>query len=128
MAGAARQHQSTWGCRYVRLPHVAPGVEQYEVALPSLYEAVTVAAVCRRWGSIIGAWTSRRRYVTSASVFPSTQRVAIMTRVNCTHLSIRLHVPELLDLGVARMRNNAQLFLPQNRRRGLDTTGARVEL
>ena len=26
-----RQHQSTWGCRYARLPHVAPGVEQYEV-------------------------------------------------------------------------------------------------
>ena len=105
-----RQHQSTWGCRYARLPRVAPGVEHYEVALPSLHEAVTVAAVCRRWGSIIGAWASRRRYVTSASVFPSTQRVAIVTRVNCTHLSIRLHIPELLDLAVASMRNNALFF------------------
>ena len=65
--------------------------------------------------------------MTSASVFPSTQRPANVTRFNCTHLSIRLHVPDLLDLGVARMRNNALLFF-QRRRPGLDTTGPGVGL
>ena len=43
-----RQHQSNWGCCYTRLPHVAPGVENYRVALPSLRETARVAAVCRR--------------------------------------------------------------------------------
>ena len=105
-----RQHQSTLGCCYNRLPHVAPGRENYVVSLPSLRVTAKVAAVCRRWGCIIGAWASRRRYVTSASAFPSTQRVVSITRVNCTHLSLRLHVTELMDLEVAQMRNNAMLF------------------
>ena len=105
-----RQQQSNWGCCYTRLPHVAPGVENYRVALPSLRETARVAAVCRRWGGIIGAWASRRRFVTSTSTFASTQRVVPVVRVNCTHLKLQLHVTELMDLGVARMRNNAILF------------------
>ena len=104
-----RQHQSNWGCCYTRLPHVAPGVENYRVALPSLRETARVAAVCRRWGGIIGAWASRRRFVTSTSTFASTQRVVPVVRVNCTHLKLQLHVTDLMDLGVARMRNNAIL-------------------
>ena len=56
-----RQHQSTLGCCYNRLPHVAPGCENYVVSLPSLRVTAKVAAVCRRWGCIIGAWASRRR-------------------------------------------------------------------
>ena len=43
-----RQHQSNWGCCYTRLHHVAPGVENYRVALPSLRETARVAAVFSR--------------------------------------------------------------------------------
>ena len=32
-----------------------------------------------------------------------------VVRVNCTHLKLQLYVTELMDLGVARMRNNAIL-------------------
>ena len=61
------------------------------------------------WGGIIGAWASRRRFVTSTSTFASAQHVVPVVRVNCTHLKLQLHVTELMDLGVARMRNNAIL-------------------
>ena len=48
--------------------------------------------------------------MTSTSTFASTQRVVPVVRVNCTHFKLQLHVTELMDLGVARMRNNAILF------------------